>query len=203
MLGARPPAFEETFHRGEHGEHGVISRVPQRVSLRVFRGERIGRRCAASAAAAMLLAAGCANPLFSEDGDYPPRASEERLRVIRRFEPERYTDPAPAEAGPAEVGEPIPPPASRFAGMTDVTLTIEEARAAALENNLDLRVAVVNPLLAAEGLRQEEARFEAVFTPRIRYAENDDPVFDVTASNQSDVVSGGAGVEIPLRSGGR
>jgi len=178
-------------------------------SFRALRGELLLRR----AATALVVAAGalggiggvggCTNPLFSSDRDYPPRAAEERLRVIRRFEPERYADTAEIPTRPAEVGEPIPPPRSRFAGMSRVPLTIEEARAAALENNLDLRVVVVNPLLASEGLRQEEAKFEAVFIPRVNYAENDNPVFDVTASNQSDVLSAGAGVEIPLRTGGR
>lgn len=194
-MGVRPHRAQKDLH---HGVPGVEGSSSQRIGglPRRWRGVAL--------AAAVAAAAGCSNPLFPSDRDYPPRVAEERLRVIHRFEPERYatTEPEPAPT-PPEPGKPAALPPSRFEGMTRVELTIEEARAATLENNLDLRVALVDPLIATESLRIEEAKFEAVFTPRLRYAENDDPVFDVTASNQSDIVSGGAGVEIPLRSGGR
>ena len=42
-------------------------------------------------------------------------------------------------------------------------MTIEQCRAITLENNLDLKVQLINPTIASEGVNQEEARFEALF----------------------------------------
>jgi outer membrane protein TolC len=82
-------------------------------------------------------------------------------------------------------------------------VTLEEARAAAMANNLSISVALIDPAISAQALRAEEAKFEAVFTPNIAYAETDRPTFNRTTSNSQDDFRAGAGVALPLRTGGR
>ncbi len=144
----------------------------------------------------------CSNPLGPIDADYDRNlaAAPERLRSIGRFDNEQFARPAPDPDARPDLSQ---PPPSRLSGLASIPLTIEQARAAALANNLDLRVALVNPAIDAERLREEEAKFEAVFVPRAGYAEQDAPTLDRTAPNQQDLRSLGAGVSIPLRSGGR
>ena len=151
-------------------------------------------------AAAGVLGA-CANPLGSIDADYGRRASPERLRAIERFNAEQAVKPAAeVEAEENEIRERA---RNRFEGVERVELSLEQVRAATLANNLELRVALIDPVISAERVTEEEARFEAVFRPRAGYRETDNPTFDTTASNQQDSVFAGAGVDIPLRTGGR
>ncbi|MBN2420438.1 MAG: TolC family protein [Deltaproteobacteria bacterium] len=86
--------------------------------------------------------------------------------------------------------------------LKDITLSIEECRALTLENNLDLRVQLINPAIAEEGVNQEEAKFEAIYSGKIEYNNTDMPqasLLDGTGINQhiADI-----GVDIPLRTGG-
>jgi len=141
----------------------------------------------------------CSNPLGPIDSDYGRRVAPERLRAIERFNAESAIAPAP----PAEEPALAKAASKRFEGLAQVSLTLEQVRAATLANNLELRVALIDPVVAAERVTEEEARFEAVFRPRAGYRENDDPTFDVTANNQQDSAFIGAGVDIPLRTGGR
>lgn len=172
-------------------------------ALRALRVTRVsswsGLAAGGVLAGAALLAAGCTNPLAHHESDDAVRVPAERLQVIDRLELGRYEAPAP-EGAPA--GPPAEAP-DRFAGMKTLPITLEEVRAAVLENNLDLQVALVNPVIAGESLRAEEAKFEAVFVPSFSYSEDDAPTFDVTASNAQDSIFGSLGVEIPLRTGGR
>ncbi len=152
----------------------------------------------ASGIAAGLLGA-CANPLGSSETDYGRKVAPERLRAIERFNAESAAlPPAPVDEKSLAVGT-----RKRFEGLEQVTLTLEQVRAATLANNLDLRVVLIDPVVSKERITEEEARFEAVFRPRVGYRENDSPTFDVTASNQQDSGFVGAGVDIPLRTGGR
>lgn len=153
---------------------------------------------AAGAAAGSAWLGACSNPLGSIDADYGKRLEPARLRSIEQFRAERYAAPAPAEADPKPRLD-----IKRFEGEATASVTIEEARAATLANNLDLKVALVNPSISAAALREEEAKFESVFRPSVFYAENDAPTLDRTATNSQDTVRVGAGVSIPLRTGGR
>jgi outer membrane protein TolC len=92
---------------------------------------------------------------------------------------------------------------SRFEGMASLDVPLRMVRSATLENNLDLKVALVDPSITSQGLRAEEAKFEAVFRPSIGYREDDNPTFNTTSSNQQNLGHVGAGVDIPLRTGGR
>lgn len=91
---------------------------------------------------------------------------------------------------------------ARFANLATLPLSIEEARASALSNNLDLKVAVLDPAIAREGLTREEARFEAAFTLQAGYQNLDSPTASQLASAQSTGLSLTPGVTIPLRTGG-
>jgi len=51
-----------------------------------------------------------------------------------------------------------------------VELTLEEVRAAALANNLDLKVELVDPAIAQQTVDIERAKFEAVFAGSARYS---------------------------------
>ncbi len=157
------------------------------------------------AAGALLGAQGCSNPLAPRASDYGQRAPESRLRSIDRFTPEPYAKPAPEPPPPGQEhtvpgSEPYP---DRFAAMQTLSMSLDEARAATLANNLDLKVALVDPTIAAQALREEEGKFDAVFRPSVRYRVDDQPTLNTTASNQDNVLSAGAGLDLPLRSGGR
>lgn len=146
----------------------------------------------------MAILAGCSgNPLFSAASDYAPPVSLDRLRRIEPATLESYRAPEP---------DPVPPDAdaarARFTNVERVELSIEECRAAALEHNLDLRVVLLNPALAAERLAEEEGRFDAVFTLDAFWAETDTPVSSELDSAQQRFQRIEPGVTIPLRTGG-
>jgi len=172
------------------GRNGHVTRASEAGSVR-FRLLACG--------AAIGVFGGCANPLGSIDTDYGRKASPERLRAIERFNSDR----AVVAPMPRDQRSLVAATRRRFEGLEEVSLTLEQVRAATLSNNLELRVALIDPVVSAERITEEEARFEAVFRPRAGYRENDSPTFDVTASNQQDSVFAGAGVDIPLRTGGR
>ncbi|MBM4029826.1 MAG: TolC family protein, partial [Planctomycetes bacterium] len=77
-------------------------------------------------------------------------------------------------------------------------LTLEEVRAAALANNLDLQVQLVNPALAQQTVDVERARFESVFRASASYATAELPGGDSLSSRAYRV-----GIDTPLQTGGR
>ncbi len=86
--------------------------------------------------------------------------------------------------------------------LDDITLSLAECRAFTLENNLDLRVQLINPSIAIEGVNQEEAKFEAIYSGKIEYNNTDTPqssLLDGTGINQ---YTANIGVNMPLRTGG-
>jgi outer membrane protein len=184
-------------------------------------------------AGAILTAAGCASPLWrasewgppgERPGDLGPRVAEERLRrvdelILARYrvitapptpstpgEGVRADGPARADAGDDAGARGPERPAWRWASLREggeVDLTIQAARAAALEHNLTLRAALVDPLIAGEALDAERARFEAVFVPTMTFSSTDTPALPGGPEQQTDQFSAGAGVSVPLRTGGR
>jgi outer membrane protein len=88
--------------------------------------------------------------------------------------------------------------------ISELELSLEECRALALENNLDLRVQLINPSIAREGISQEEAKFDATFTGNVNYAKTDTPTASTLdiAGSRVDSASIDLGVSIPLRTGG-
>lgn len=148
-----------------------------------------------------LLLCGCSNPLTANDGDYAARPAHDRLRAIAPLDRDKYVlPPAEAPARPTTVGDKY---TSRFAGAPVAEMRLEDARAAVLENNLDLRVALVDPLIQSEALRAEEAKFEAVFRPFVSTLDVNQPTLNTTEANQQKQQQFGGAVDVPLRTGGR
>jgi outer membrane protein len=164
-------------------------------------------------------------PLGEAPGDLAPRAREERLRRVDALILERFTSSttpppnaasgsatppsvptAPTSAMIVEPGAAMPSAESvrlRYAGVERVSVSLAQARASALENNLDLRVAVVDPRIATESEAVERAKFDAVFTPSATFSSVDTPGLPGSFEGQQDQFSAGAGVSVPLRTGGR
>ena len=71
-------------------------------------------------------------------------------------------------------------------GAQLVELTLGEARAIALEQNLDLKVARVGPRIAAANLAAEQAAFEAVFTTGANFAKTDSPTVNQLVVDPTD-----------------
>jgi outer membrane protein TolC len=99
------------------------------------------------------------------------------------------TPPTPPTAPPA-----APPP-------TELTLTMEECRAAAISNNLRIQSVLVDPAIASDRVSEEEARFESVFQGGVSYAETDTPISTETGA-ASHLLDTRTGVSLPLRTGG-
>lgn len=151
-----------------------------------------------SAAGVMALLSGCASPLGSSEADLGKRPPPERLRQIDRFPAEQYAKP-PVET---KVDDPSKAARDKFAAMPEVPMTIEEARASALEHNLDLKVSLLNPTIAKESVTAEEAAFEAIFTTRALWSETDSPTASQLVGGNEKIYSVTPGVTIPLRTGG-
>jgi len=161
-----------------------------------------GRLMAAAGASAALwaclLSSGCEhNPFSRADSDLGERVPLERLRNV---------EPAGLEAYRKPVDTPAPDPQNlarqRFEGVEQLPLTLEECRASALTNNLDLKVALVDPAIADQAVLEEQARFEAAFTLRGLWSKTDSPSSTTLTGTQSDLKSIEPGVRIPLRTGG-
>ncbi len=142
------------------------------------------------------LLAGCSNPLASLPQDHAREVPAERLRAVETLPLERYARPAEAERTPEAAAR------SRFEGLTEAPVSIEEVRASALERNLNLRVALVDPAIAAARVSEEEARFESTFTTRALWQETDSPTASTLEGAQQRFQLLEPGVTIPLRTGG-
>jgi len=99
---------------------------------------------------------------------------------------EQATEEAAKQAGEPNQAQPT------------VKLTLEEVRAAALANNLDLKVALIDPAIAQQNIDVERARFESAFFGSADY-------FRSTAADGNGVGiirSYEAGIVTPLQTGG-
>lgn len=153
----------------------------------------------------------CSSPFGSDPDDYARRVAMSRLREIRtaRLAEHEATRGALApvdgsmEAIVAGAQEEPQSPDQRAAMEAPLApLSLEESRASALANNLDLRVAVIDPAISRESANAEEAAFEKVFTLRASWREFDAPTAsDLSASSLSQQAIE-PGVRIPLRTGG-
>ena len=143
----------------------------------------------------LFLLAGCESDYGRPAGEeyYEIKIPPEKLRQIETL------DLAKAEKSDRpDVNEVKVPP-------EELELTLEQCRALAMENNLDLKVQLISPAIAAERVSEEEARFEAAFFSNIGYTKTDMPgvsyLDDITGS-QRDYASTDLGVQVPLRTGG-
>ncbi|MFZ4575145.1 MAG: TolC family protein [Phycisphaerales bacterium] len=145
----------------------------------------------------VVLLAGCAqNPFALDELDHAPKRPQERLRRLETASLERFAQPK----------RDVPPTddvvRKRFDGIEKMDLKIEDARKSVLENNLDLKVAIVDPAIARERVSEEEARFESTLTVRTGWQESDSPTSSslVTATGQNRFLE--PGVRVPMITGG-
>jgi len=151
--------------------------------------------------AALALLAGCsANPFASNEDDYARRVALSRLREVGPAGIDKYkTGMTP----PREITqEQIETARRRFDGLERVDLDLERCRASALQNNLDIKVALIDPTIAAERVNQEEARFESAFTLRGDWVNIDAPTATSLVGSQSENRRIVPGLTIPMRTGG-
>ena len=174
------------------------SPMPRR---RMFKSSTSLRALGASAASLGFLFAipACAherNPFASLDSDSGRRVPIERLRNLDTARLERFQAPA------ATPENPVAEARTRFDNLEKIDLPIEQAREAVLTNNLDLKVALVDPAISRERLSEEEAKFDSAFILRSSWSEFDSPTASslVTSTGQSRRFE--PGVRIPTRTGG-
>jgi outer membrane protein len=123
---------------------------------------------------------------------------------IQEIEPLQLKKTEPNEATPEANGPPL----------ATLDLSLEQSRALALENNLQLKATLINPAIAAAQLSAEEAKFESAFFVNANLLKTDQPfgrlveipgsgilVPTVTAS-QRERADVDLGVRMPLRTGG-
>jgi len=85
----------------------------------------------------------------------------------------------------------------------EVKLSIEQCRAMTLKNNLDLKVQLIEPAIAAKQVSAEEAKFEWAFFSNLNYSDVRQPTSVLV--NQASVYKSGTvdlGVQVPLKTGG-
>ncbi len=125
---------------------------------------------------------------------------EEKLRQIETLELEE-AEPEPNTVEMADANE-VPP--------AELELSLEQCRALALSNNLELKASLIDPTIAAERLSEEEAKFEASFFANGTLSKSDQPgrvgLIDGSPITlpPSRTKRGAAdlGVQVPLRTGG-
>lgn len=153
----------------------------------------------AAGTATCLLAAGCAsssNPFSTVLSDYGQRVDLDRLRTIDAMDPTGFR--AADQSMPASAEAYI----DRFKGVERADLTVEEARAAALVNNLNLAVSLLDPAIASESVSQEEARWESTFNLSGSLNKSDSPTGSRLDSAQQDFARIEPSLDIPMRTGG-
>lgn len=82
-------------------------------------------------------------------------------------------------------------------------LSLADVRAAALANNLDLKVEVVAPTIAQQSIAEEQARFEMLLFGAIEHSRTDQPARTVDGMPQEwRHTQADSGLNIPLSTGG-
>jgi outer membrane protein TolC len=152
----------------------------------------------AAVALPLLLIAGCATPFDRAPADEAFIGPQGRLRHIKPLDLRQEAE-LTAHAEPAPE---LPRAVVIDAGAGVVPLTIEAARAAALENNLDVRVSLISPAIAQERVSEEEAAFEAVFRVTGVAQQTDTPTFSTLQDAQQEFQSLNPSLIIPTRVGG-
>ncbi|MBL7214586.1 MAG: TolC family protein [Phycisphaerae bacterium] len=143
----------------------------------------------------VLWLSGCRQP-DPDTAFYKMNVPPEKARTIETFELEQYrTEPQPATPSVLELSEENP---------EKIDLALDQCRALALENNLDLKVQLMAPTISQESVNAERAKFEASFFTDLTYSKSDQPTattLDISGS-KTDYSMTDFGVDIPLQTGG-
>jgi outer membrane protein len=131
----------------------------------------------------------CVHFWGNEKDYYTSDVATESLRQVEPIELEEAKEETPQYS-------PVEPE------LPEMEISLEKCRALTLENNLDLRVQLINPTIDAERVSQEEAQFEATFFGAGQYAKTDSPTYTALEGSKQDTVYFDFGVNIPLKTGG-
>ena len=148
--------------------------------------------CSCALMTCALLLTGC-EPFPGDEKFYEVKIAPEKLRQIETLE---LQEARTEENHRADANE-LPP--------KELKLNLEQCRALTLENNLDLKVQLISPAIAAERVGEEEAAFEAAFFSNTTYSKRDTPTVTALEAISGSKVSNlytDLGVRIPLRTGG-
>ncbi len=140
----------------------------------------------------LILLTGC-EPFPGDEKFYEIKIAPEKLRQVETLELQE----AKTEENHRIDANEAPP--------KELKLNLEQCRALTLENNLELKVKLIEPTIYAEQVSEQEAAFEAAFFSNLRYSMTDTPrasELDQISGLQSERFSTGLGVEVPLRTGG-
>lgn len=142
-------------------------------------------------AVGLLALAGC-EEFADEDQFYQMKVRPEQVRRIDTLElpPKKAEQKTPSEANAA--------------APAWLELSLEQVRAMTLANNLDLKVQLVEPSIAAAQVSEEEAKFESAFFSDLSLSKTNQPAasdVNIIGSNV-DRTSMDLGVQVPLRTGG-
>lgn len=93
--------------------------------------------------------------------------------------------------------------------LSERPVTLAEVRRWAIENNLQLKVDLLDPTVARQAVSEEQARFEATFTTDVRFGTTDTPFFATNPDGDRFIRASGTdfvtvipGFQIPLVTGG-
>jgi outer membrane protein TolC len=125
-----------------------------------------------------------------DESFYEMTVPRERLREVEKLDLKQMKAEAKPEPNAVQVT------------TKELELRLEDCRALALANNLDLKVELINPAIAGVRVSEEEARFEAAFFSNINYSKTDMPTSTTLEGSLVDVSNADLGVQMPLRTGG-
>jgi len=126
---------------------------------------------------------------------------ESELRDIKTVEPAQFATAPPTTA-------PSTMPSTRHSDqpLRDVPMTVDDVRRLAVQNNLDIKVQVINPSVSKESLSAEEAAYEWTFNTDAGFSSTDQPNSNVVEQqlngSQAQNWRVTPGLNIPLRTGG-
>jgi outer membrane protein TolC len=193
------------LHRSQGRDaHVTLQWSVQDHSMNILR-IRLARLLFAASCACITCLVGCYPGLgVGRTGEY--RVPRARTREIKTLDLNAASLPRTPETAPATRGavaqstQPTTEPATQ--PVREVILSLADVRRLALENNLDLRVELLNPKIARQSLSAEQAKFEAVFTSQLNYAKTDSAVASQLVGSQSEIWQWNSGIRIPLPIGG-
>jgi outer membrane protein TolC len=105
----------------------------------------------------------------------------------------------PAASQPSATQSTTSQPATQ---PTELMLSLPMVRKLTVENNLDLRVDLLNPTIAKTSLTEAQAQFEALFTTNVNYTNTNEPTGSSLESSKSNDFNVSPGLVLPLQTGG-
>jgi outer membrane protein len=135
----------------------------------------------------MVLTVGC-EEFASRDDFLEVKVKPEQTRVIQTLKLEKKADVNEA----MEINQPA---------QGEIKLSIEQCRAMTLKNNLDLKVQLIEPAIAAQQVSAEEAKFESSFFTNLNYSKINQPSVIIEQAQQYETQTADLGVQIPLETG--